>query len=113
MKIDVMVVNIEKTKNIAVFEGLEVSLCNSCSARYIRKYTLFRKTDLPDADPVTSSEHDEVAQEQCTSYPAVFIIPPESVQTQILCRLDKKIPLTESERTSLLASVFDICIKYT
>ena len=67
IKIDIMVVNVGKIKNIAVSEGLEVSLCNSCSARYIRKYTLFRKTDLPDADPVTSSEHDEVAQEQYTS----------------------------------------------
>ena len=108
-----MVVNVGKNKNIAVSEGLKFSLCNSCSPRYIRKYTLFRETDLPDTDPVTSSEQDEVAQEQYTSWPAVFIIPRESVRTQILCRLDKKIPLTESERTSLLASVFDICIKYT
>ena len=70
-------------------------------------------TDLPNTDPVTSSDQDEVAQEQYISWPAVFIIPRESVRIQILCRLDKKIPLTESERISLFASVFDICIKYT
>ena len=77
------------------------------------KYTLFRETDLPDTDPVTNAEQDEVAQEQYTSWPAVITIPLESLQTQILCQLDKKIPLIESERTSLLASVLDICIKYT
>ena len=101
-----MVVNVGKNKNIAVSEGLKVSLCNSCSPRYTRKYTLFRETYLPNTDPVTGSEQDEVAQQQYTSWPAVFITPRESVQAQTLCRLDKKIPLTESERTSLLASAF-------
>ena len=111
--LNIMVVNVGNNKHIVVSEGLNVSLCKSCSPRNIRKYTLFRETDLPDTDPGTSDEQDEVAQEQYTSWPAVFIIPRESVRTQILCRLDKKIPLTESERTPLLASVFDICIKCT
>ena len=88
--LNIMVVNVGNNKHIVVSEGLNVSLCKSYSPRNIRKYTLFRETDLPDTDPGTSDEQDEVAQEQYTSWPAVFIIPRESVQTQILCRLDNK-----------------------
>ena len=50
---------LEKIKT-AVSEGLKVSLCKNCSPRYIRKYTLFRDTNLPNTDPVTSDEQDEV-----------------------------------------------------
>ena len=50
---NIVVVNVGKNKNIAVSERLKVSLCKCCSPRYIRKYTLFRETDLPNTDLVT------------------------------------------------------------
>ena len=80
--------------NIAVLKGLNISPHKIAHHLLLVEVTLyFRETDLPNADPVTSDEQGEVTEQQIRSSSTVFILPRESMQTRILSRLDKKIPL--------------------
>ena len=65
------------------------------------------------ADTEPLSDVDEQPQERHVPWPQTFIIPRESVRSHVLAKLDKRPSLTESERTSLFSTTFDICIKYT
>ena len=56
---------------------------------------------------------DEQPQKRHVPWPQIFIITRESVRSQDLAKLDKRLSLTESERTSLISKIFDICIKQT
>ena len=65
---------------------------------------------LSDVDEQPQESH---GQERHVPWPKIFIIPRECVRSQVLTKLDKRLSLTESERTSLFSTVFDICIKHT
>ena len=52
----------------------------------------FSETNIPDADLVLSDEQDKVIEQISTS-PTVLILTCEAIQTRILSRLNKKIPL--------------------
>ena len=55
----------------------------------------------------------EQPQERHVPWPQIFIIARESVRSQVLAKLYKRLSLTESKRTSLFPTIFDICIKHT
>ena len=61
----------------------------------------------------TYVEVDDHVEGRHIAWPAVFILSRDSIRTQILTKLDKKLQLTEPERTSLFAAVFHICMKHT
>ena len=61
----------------------------------------------------TDVEVDDHVHDRHIAWPAVFILSRDSIRTQILAKLDKKLQLTEPERTSLFAAVFHICMKHT
>ena len=53
---------------------------------------------------------DEQPQERHVLWPQIFIIPRESVRSQVLAKLDKRLSLTESDRTFVFSTTFDVCV---
>ena len=59
------------------------------------------------------SDVDEQPQGRHRPWPQTLIIPRESVRFQVVAKLNKRLSLTELDRTSLFSTIFDICIKHT
>ena len=71
------------------------------------------ENDRANADTEPLNDIDEQLQEKHVPWSQIFIIVRESVTSQVLAKLYTRLSLTESERTSLFPTIFDICIKHT
>ena len=71
------------------------------------------RNDGANTDTEPMSDVDEQPPGRHVPWLQIFIIPREYVRSQVLAKLDKRLSLTESERTSIFSTIFDICIKHT
>ena len=66
-------------------------------------------SDSLDSEPVVNDEGNNKSRE--LRFP--FIIKDSMIRNSVLLKLNKKLPLTASERLSIFMGIYDECIKFT
>ena len=60
-----------------------------------------------------SDEPEELIRDGFTWPPQPFVLKNEMLRNRVIENLDKRLPSTRADRTDILGSVFDECMKYT
>ena len=60
-----------------------------------------------------SDEPEELIRDGFTWPPHPFVLKNEMLRNRVIENLDKRLPSTRANRTDILGSVFDECMKYT